>query len=318
MIRKKVVANLSILFAIIFLCTGCLSKKDEPKAISNSAVVNKQEPKTTSKPVLKEERYDMYSLTPYELPLYSIVEISKLPTSIKIVVDKLLEKAQGFYLLHNVGDKIFIIMQNPVIESYTYRRHGLQFAEIDKDGHIAYYDAGYVGLQGETLEDSFTDYDDWVFDKDSEIKRPMKHTAYDEKGKVRFVETWCYDENEPIKYQMRDSNKRTISILKESQESDSNYRKEHIFYDNEGNIKISLTINYDGANISRVTFYNSHDSIDSMSIISEFIDGVKVKEQIYNENYELINTVVSEYESDERKCIKILDSEGNVVNKISS
>ena len=117
---------------------------------------------------------------------------------------------------------------------------------------------------------------------------------------------------------MLDSNKKVVSILKEIQESESNYRKEHIFYDNEGNIKMSLTINYDGANISRLTFYNSHDSIDSMSIISEFENGLKTKELIYNENYQLINTVIAEYENDERKSIKILDSEQKEINKISS
>ena len=67
-----------------------------------------------------------------------------------------------------------------------------------------------------------------------------------------------------------------------------------------------------------MTFFNSHDSIDSMSIMSEYENGVKVKELIFNNEYKLLNTIVSEYKDDERKCIKIYDSEGNEINKINS
>ena len=112
--------------------------------------------------------------------------------------------------------------------------------------------------------------------------------------------------------------KKVVSILKESQDNDSNYRKEHIFYDNNGNTTMSLTINYDGANISRLTFYNSHDSIDSISIISEFTDGIKTKELIYNQDYKLISSFVPEYKDGELKKIKTYDSEEKEINQISS
>ena len=31
---------------------------------------------------------------------------------------------------------------------------------------------------------------------------------------------------------------KTISLLKETHDNDSNYRREHIFYDNEGNLRV--------------------------------------------------------------------------------
>ena len=36
--------------------------------------------------------------------------------------------------------------------------------------------------------------------------------------------------------EMKNSSKKLVSLLKESQSNDSNYRKEHIFYDNDGNV----------------------------------------------------------------------------------
>ena len=158
----------------------------------------------------------------------------------------------------------------------------------------------------------------WFFDKSDDLNKPTKHIVYDEKGKVKFTEYWNYNEKEDIKYQIKNSSKKVISILKESQDNDSNFRKEHIFYDNEGNITISLTINYDGADISRFTYFNSHDMVDSMSIISEYQDGNKIKEMIYNEKYEIINTINSTYKDFERIELQILDSENNEIAKLSS
>ena len=233
-----------------------------------------------------------------------------------MTVDKLLEESQGFYLLHNDKNRVLIILQNPVIKSHTYERHNLQFAEIDKEGKVTYHNAGYTGISGEIFENN--NGDDWIFDEEIEPHKPLKHTSFDEKGKIKFVETWNYDKKEPIKYQMTNTHKKIISVLKEVQESESNYRREHIFYDNDGNIKMNLTVNYDGANISRLTFYNSHDSIDSMSIISEFENGVKTNELVYNEEYQLIHSIHADYIDDERKSIRVLDSTGNEISKISS
>lgn len=320
MVRKRgFITTIAIFLGVAFICSACGVKKEK----AQSTLASEQEQKQISskpelKPIVVEKKYDLYSNTPYDLPLYSIQEISKLPSVVKESVDKLLDASQGFYLLKVNEDNVLVILQNPVNILETYPRHELQFVEIDMQGKVKYHTAGYAGVDGE-IANSIEQKDDlWLFDETVEPHRPLKHTTYDEKGKIKFVESWSYDENESIKYQMKDSHKKVVSILKESQDNDSNYRREHVFYDNDGNIKMSLTVNYEGANISRVTFYNSHDSIDSISIISEYIDGLKVKESIYNESYTLVNTVTSEYQDGERKAIKLFDSEGKELNKISS
>jgi hypothetical protein len=306
MIERKI-TNL-ILTAIILsiLSTGCIAKKEE-KAIDNTKPeITTTQKHSVTKPKPIEKKYDLYSNTPYDIPLYSITEISKLPTEIKTIVDKILEQSQGFYFLKFDGEKVFIILQNPITSTKTFSRQNLQLIEIDLQGNISYHNAGYIGVEGE-ISDFIKDkkLDNWVLDNTEEYIRLLKHIAYDEKNNIKFTELWNYDENEPFKYQMLDSNNKTISILKETQESDSNYRKEHIFYDNNGNTTMSLTINYDGANISRLTFFNSHDSIDSVSILSEYTDGIKTKELVYDQDYKLISSFIPEYIDGERKKIKI-------------
>jgi hypothetical protein len=81
---------------------------------------------------------------------------------------------------------------------------------------------------------------------------------------------------------------------------------------------MSLTINYDNANISRFTYYNSLDKDNSVSIISEYADGTKIKEQIYDANYALIRTFIAKYSDSYRTEIQTLDSEGKMISKISS
>ncbi len=313
---KKISLLLCGIIAVSIMCTGCFSKKTETDVKQEQKAPVKQ---AFQSPKVEEKKYDLYSETPYDLPLVSIADISKLPAKTKKTIDSILEASQGFYYLKvNDNGGIFIILQNPIQITNTYSRHNLQFIEIDKDGVITSHMAGYTGID-EEIENAIKQKDDvWTFDNSVEPYRPIKHIAYDEKGKVKFTEVWNYSDNEPIKYKMKDSQKKVVSILKESQDNDSNLRREHIFYDNDGNITMSLTVNYDGANISRLTYYNSHDKIDSVSILSEYENGHKVKELIYNEDYELINSAIADYLDEERKSIQIMDKDNNEILKISS
>ncbi len=318
MTNMRIITSILVFFSVIFFSSGCVKK--ESGIIETAQEIKTQEmvKKATPTPKVAEKKYDLYSLTPYDLPLFSIIQIAKLPDAVKSSVDKVLEQAQGFYLLSCDKDKVFIILQNPIFTPDTYPRHELQFAVIDMEGKVNYHTAGYGGVKGEVSAFVEPKDDDWFFDETIEPHRPLKHISYDEKGKVKFIEFWNYDESEPIKYQMNDGHKKVVSILRETQDNDSNLRREHVFYDNEGKTKMSLSVNFDGANISRLTFYNSHDSIDSLSIMSEYSDGLKVKELVYNEDYQLINTVTSEYVNGIRKNIKLFDSEGTELNKISA
>ena len=63
---------------------------------------------------------------------------------------------------------------------------------------------------------------------------------------------------------------------------------------------------------------NSLDKDNSVSIISEYADGVKIKEQIYDANYALIKTFAAKYTDTLCTEIQTLDSEGKMISKISS
>lgn len=268
-----------------------------------------------------EKKYDLYNSTPYDLPFSSIVDISKLSESTKKEIDTLLEEAQGFYHLKSDNEgNIFIILQNPIQDSGVFPRHNLEFVEITASGKNIYSPV-YAGIEGETINaiaEANSKPDIWKFDKSTEPYRPTKHTAYDEKGKVRFTEYWNYSEKDDVKYTMKSPKGKVLSILKETLDGDSNYRREHIFYNEDGNVELSISVNYDGANISRFTYYDTLKAEESVSIISEYEDGLKIKEQIYDANYNLIKTFVAKYTDTLRTEIQTQNSEGNVLSKISS
>ena len=298
--------------------TQVTEPKNETPFSAPKQVVKQSEPEPVKiiQPVKKS--YDLYSATPYDLPLYSIMEISELSDNLKKVVDTILENAQGFYLLKTNEGKILIILQNPINSGNTYSRHDLEFVEIYPDGSKHFSFAGYNGEEGEidnavADEKSKNKTDEWKFDKSSEPFRPVKHIKYDEEGNEEFTEIWNYSSDENIKYEMKDGNGNVLSILKETLEGDTNYRKEHIFYDSDGKVKMSVTVNFDGADITRFTYYTPEDSI---SIMSEYTEGVKTKESIYNKDYELVNILKAEYENGERTSITLLDKTEAVLKKI--
>lgn len=326
MTNTKIIAGISCVALLVLLGYKFLPEKEATVKVKEEPV-KKEEVKpapvmnTKSAPIKVEalKKYDLYSSTPYEIPLVSVYEISKLPKAMKLTVDKTLEEAQGIYFLKfdKSNNKVFAILQNPVSEAKTFSRHELEIAEISADGSRKIIPVGYTGGAGEIDSAVEQKGDFWEFDKSVEPPRPLKHVAYDEEGNLKFTEIWNYDEDSSTKYEMKNSDGKILSILKESKEGDSNYRKEHIFYDDEGKTVMSVSANYDGADISRFTYYNSEDDY-SVSIVSEYSDGVKTEEKIYDEDYKLVNTLKSDYENGERMDIRIYDSDGKEVNKISS
>ena len=322
MVRKRFLVGLLIALGVstVLYWVGQNNVSKEQIA-SPKEILSNTEAELVSKPsVVKPvtSKFDLYSETPYSLPLVSIYEISKLSKPVKKAVDNLLEQSQGFYYLKQIDDKVFVVLQNPVFVSDTYIRHGLQVAEVNSDGKVVYHTAGYSGVDGEIFAPEELKTDSWEYDKEIEPYRPIKHIAYDEKGKVKFVEYWNYAQDESVKYEMRDNLGKTISILKEVVENDVNYRKEHIFYDNEGNTVVSISINFEGADITRFNYYNAKKPESSVVIISDYIDGLKSFEKIYNKDYTLVNILEANYENGERKEIKLFDSEKTELGCIRS
>ena len=59
-------------------------------------------------------------------------------------------------------------------------------------------------------------------------------------------------------------------------------------------------------------FYDSLNPEMSMSVLSEYVNGQRIKETVYNEKYELLNTILADYSDEKRTKIKLLNPEGNV------
>lgn len=287
-----------------------------------SQIISKQP--QTNKPI--EPKHDLYTSTPYDLPFSSIVDISQLPTNVKKYIDEVLESAQGFYYLNLNADctKIKILLQNPIKNENVYNRHRLEFLElhINEDGSFdkKIFSPMYAGEENEianAVDEIYDKYDIWSFDKSSEPYLPLKHKKYNEKGKVLFTEKWDNSPNALVKYQMKNSKNKTISILKEIVENDSNYRQEHILYDEDGNIEISISINFEGANITRFSYYNAGIPSESINIFSEYADGLKTKETAYDLNYKLLKTYSCKYIDGERKSISVTNENGEEIKTIN-
>lgn len=276
-------------------------------------------PKTTKTVKTEAEKpaitCNLYSNTLYYIPFSSISEIAKLPPAIQEQISKLLENAQGFYLLkqNKTTGEVFILLQNPVKINNNYIRHGLQTATITKDGHISYTNIGYAGEEGEIGNTVEKRTDSWEFDTSVEPNRPLKHTAYDKHKKIIFEESWNYNETDPIKYQMKDSKSNVVSILKETLDNNSNYRREHIFYNSEGGTTKSITVNYEGADIKWFTYFDSEKPDKNITIESVYENGLKTEEKIYNQSFKQINSLKATYINGEKSKLILLNSEGKEI-----
>ncbi len=301
----------------IFLIEHDIKSK---KTVENDTTLQKQIETTKITPPSKTEAEkhtiacDLYSNSPYYIPFSAISEIAQLSPTNKDILDMLLENAQGFYFLkqNKATGEIFILLQNPAKINNNYIRHGLQTADITKDGHISYSNIGYTGEENEIDNvENITDH--WEFDSSIEPNRPLKHTIYDKSKKVMFEESWNYNETEPIKYLMKDSKGNIISIFKETIDNNSNYRREHIFYNSEGNITKSITINYEGADIKWFTYFDSENPDKNITIESIYENGLKIEEKIYNQEFKQINSLKATYADGEKREMFLLDSEGQEI-----
>lgn len=327
MVAKKIVVGIScaaLISAVSFVFL--LNPKEQTKTPKETIKKNVQQ-KAVMQQVKKTKNIaDMYTSTVYDLPLFSIIEISTMPKALKEAVDKALEEAQGFYSLKYNKDeqKVFIILQNQLSITDSFPRHNLEFMELylnSEDGKVLknMYSPAYLGQGNESFFATYSVHgpeEAWEMDTKSPVTRPLKHTFFDQKGKVKHQEIWNYDESKEVKYQFKSGNKKVISILKEYKQGEVGLRKEHLFYDTEGNLMLSLSINYEGANITRVMYYDKHNLDESLSIITHYTDGLKTKEEIFGSDYKLINTVEAEYVDGERQKIKLLDVAGEIVTEI--
>lgn len=259
------------------------------------------------------KKANLYSDSPSSLiPFSAISELAALPQNIQSIVNSFVENSQGLYALIPHKDKVTLILEGSTQTTDNYPRHELELVEIElQTGHITHKTLGYVP------EHVASEHDDWVFsDSKSETSLPLRHTRFNQNGDIEFAETWSYEPNESIKYKLENAEGKIISMKKDIQEDGTALRQEHIFYDKDGNTEMNISVNFEGSDITRFTYYNAEKPQDGCTIISVFEDGEKKKETVYTSEFKVKNVYTSEYKDGVRKAITIYDNENREVEKI--
>ena len=312
--RKKVIGGIIIgVIAVACLTALITSKetKEEDKTLPQKDVkqIEKSEPKQIKKvaPQKNEQKIkdnkiksDLYKGVPDSLlPLSAISEIASLNGNLHKTIKELVDNSTGVLYAKRNGNKLLMVVENP-----DDNRHGLEFIEISADGKHE-----KIGFLLSKYSEGNTDDDLWEYETEEEVKRPVKHTKFNSDGEVEFVETWNYSSDEPIKYELKNKEDKVISLVKETIDENNSMRQEHLIYDKDGKTKLNLTVNYDGADLTRFTYYNADKQEESGSLFSEFKDGIKTKETVYTSDYKVKNVYVPKYKDNERSEIQVLDNE---------
>ena len=319
--RKKVIGGIIIgVIAVACLTALMTSKetKEEDKTLpqKDAKQIEKTEAKQIKKvaPQKNEQKIkdnkiksDLYKGVPDSLlPLSAISEIASLNGNLHKTIKELVDNSTGVLYAKRNGNKLLMVVENP-----DDNRHGLEFIEISADGKHE-----KIGFLLSKYSESNTDDDLWEYETEEEVKRPVKHTKFNSDGEVEFVETWNYSSDEPIKYELKNKEDKVISLVKETIDENNSMRQEHLIYDKDGKTKLNLTVNYDGADLTRFTYYNADKQEESGSLFSEFKDGIKTKETVYTSDYKVKNVYVPKYKDNERSEIQVLDSENQEVKSI--
>ena len=321
--RKKVIGGIVLgVVAVACLTALIVSKetKDDEKTIPEREI--KKVEKTAKghvKPLVPQPKVevkkdlsiktDLYKGVPDSLlPLSAISEIASLNGHVHKTIKELVDNSTGVLYAKCSGNKLVMVVENP-----DDNRHGLEFVEISADGKHE-----KIGFLLSKYSEGNTDEDFWEYDVSEDVKRPTKHTKYNSDGDVEFVETWNYSSDEPIKYELKNKDDKVISLVKETIDENNSMRQEHLIYDKDGKTKVNLTVNYDGADLTRFTYYNADKPNESGSVISEYKDGVKTKETVYTSDYKVKNVYEPEYKNGEREGIKVFDNENKEVKTLLS
>lgn len=319
--RKKVIGGIIIGVVAVACLTALITSKEtkeEDKTLPQKDVkkIEKTEAKQIKKVApqkieqkIKDNKIksDLYKGVPDSLlPLSAISEIASLNGNLHKTIKELVDNSTGVLYAKRNGNKLLMVVENP-----DDNRHGLEFIEISADGKHE-----KIGFLLSKYSEGNTDDDLWEYETEEEVKRPVKHTKFNSDGEVEFVETWNYSSDEPIKYELKNKEDKVISLVKETIDENNSMRQEHLIYDKDGKTKLNLTVNYDGADLTRFTYYNADKQEESGSLFSEFKDGIKTKETVYTSDYKVKNVYVPKYKDNERSEIQVLDNENQEVKSI--
>lgn len=319
--KKKVIGGIIIGVVAVACLTALMTSKEtkeEDKTLpqKDAKQIEKPESKQIKKVApqkfeqkIKDNKIksDLYKGVPDSLlPLSAISEIASLNGNLHKTIKELVDNSTGVLYAKRNGNKLMMVVENP-----DDNRHGLEFIEISADGKHE-----KIGFLLSKYSESNTDDDLWEYETEEEVKRPVKHTKFNSDGEVEFVETWNYSSDEPIKYELKNKDDKVISLVKETIDENNSMRQEHLIYDKDGKTKLNLTVNYDGADLTRFTYYNADKQEESGSLFSEFKDGIKTKETVYTSDYKVKNVYVPKYKDNERSEIQVLDNENQEVKSI--
>ena len=265
--------------------------------IEKSSLIN---PKQNNETIVKTNLYS--DLPSAAMPLSVMTEMSDLPENVQEIISDI-SNSNNIYMIHKHHNKLLIISDNP--ENI---RHNIGFTEVTiSNGHQIQTTLGY----NDKMADSQNDI--WEYNKEN--GQPLRHTKYNEDGNVDFVEVWNYDPENPVKYEMKDSEGRVISMRNETLTNGTDLRIEHLVYDKNGNTKINVSTTYEGDDIKRFTYYNADKLSESGSVFSDYTDGQKTKETVYTSDLKLKNTYTSDYKDGERENIIIFDNNNQEIKK---
>jgi len=326
--NKKVL--IYVLVGVIIILTVCIcllvinkGNKEIITHIHHTTYVKETTPQTkdVSQPQNKNE-ITLYS-SETDLPFVTLFDISKLNKTEQEKAGKIISDYQSSYItkFNNKTQKFLVITPDKLSNRSVYDRHNLEILEVTlNNGGPHTLTIGFSGLDGETahsVEGFKTDNETWEFDRTTEIARPLKHLVHNNEGTTEYEETWNYNEKEPVKYEMKNGEGRTISVLKETVTGETTYNQEHIFYDDAGQTDMIVSIHYEGANVTRLTYYNINDKENSFTIINEYTDGVKTSEKIYNSDYALISDIKAEYTDGQISQLELMknNQEKEVIRK---
>ncbi len=281
--------------------------KSFPNGTKAKSVKQPKESVNVSKSEETIKQSNLYAdLLSNSMPLSTIYEIADMSKEVQNAVKNIAENSNGIFMAKKVGNKLLLVTDNP-----DNLRHGVDFVEISlSNAHLTRTTLGYNGKMKDT------DNDSWEYETIGETKVPLRHTKYNKDGDMEFIETWNYDETNPVKYEMKDDKGNVLSLKKETVASENDMRVEHLIYDKEGKTKVNVSATYEGADIKRFTYYNADKPAESGSVFSEYTDGQKTKETVYNSALKLQNTYTSEYKDGERTEIKVFDSGNQEIEKI--
>lgn len=267
--------------------------------------------KVTSQEPINSPKVNMYDSEEFRtLPLSAIPQLASISTNARKIIEKFLQNANVYYV-NLLNDRI-IVIKDTSGEEERFTRHDFEVLSVSLDGTQIKKEIEF----SQKMSDEESEKEIWEYKVlDGDIVVPAVHKSLNENGKVNYIEHWYYNQDDPVKYKVTNVDGRVISIRKSSKRNDGNWSDEHIFYDEDGNTALNISIAYENNDIARFTYYNPQKTETSVTILNQYTDGEKTKETVYTADYQLKNIYTADYTNGKRVNIKMFDSNDNQLSE---